>query len=105
MTITIDLTKAAQVLIFGGFLWAACSCSPWRLLRWRGYEHQTHSNLARQPLRRPVVPVHSRSRPNMGRNHHRRIYAPVRSRPVIRITAASPAGGGRHEENTRSSGF
>ncbi|WP_329032406.1 hypothetical protein PCP85_17225 [Pseudomonas aeruginosa] len=32
-------------------------------------------------------------------------YAPVRSRPVIRITAASPAGGGRHEENTRSSGF
>lgn len=33
MTITIDLTKAAQVLIFGGFLWAACSCSQWRLLR------------------------------------------------------------------------
>ncbi|HCE6244635.1 hypothetical protein [Pseudomonas aeruginosa] len=38
MTITIDLKEAAQVLIFGGFLWAACSCSPWRLWRWRGYE-------------------------------------------------------------------
>uniref|UniRef100_A0AAU8GSQ4 DNA methyltransferase n=1 Tax=Pseudomonas phage PACT201 TaxID=3230130 RepID=A0AAU8GSQ4_9VIRU len=43
--------------------------------------------------------------PISGRHHHSRIYAPVRSRPVIRITAASPAGGGRHEENTRSSGF
>ncbi|HCT8042336.1 TPA: hypothetical protein OT951_003675 [Pseudomonas aeruginosa] len=40
------------------------------------------------------------------RSHRRATsYAPVRSRPVIRITAASPAGGGRHEENTRSSGF
>lgn len=43
MTITIDLKEAAQVTIFGGFFWAACSCSPWRLLRWRGYERKESS--------------------------------------------------------------
>ncbi|GLE83786.1 hypothetical protein VNPA120661_41050 [Pseudomonas aeruginosa] len=33
------------------------------------------------------------------------LYLFILAAGPIRITAASPAGGGRHEENTRSSGF
>ncbi|MBV6094110.1 hypothetical protein KUU40_08050 [Pseudomonas aeruginosa] len=38
MTITIDLTKAAQVLIFGGFFVGSVFMFAVAFVRWRGYE-------------------------------------------------------------------
>ncbi|MDF5923120.1 hypothetical protein P4161_02525 [Pseudomonas aeruginosa] len=40
MTITIDLTKAAQVLIFGGFLWAVSALSPGHSWGWLRHEQK-----------------------------------------------------------------
>ncbi|HBO5046957.1 hypothetical protein [Pseudomonas aeruginosa] len=95
MTITIDLTKAAQVLIFGGFFCGqrvhvrrgVCGGGMAMKLTTTAYYNEIDPYAA-QWLRNLIA------------------AGPIWGGIITaEATHLSAAGGGRHEENTRSSGF